>query len=299
MWINYTSFNFQIFMTTYIIVCIMSVCVLCAESMPQSWSVSHTNVNNSANITAHGKSQPKLDYEPKSLNDKLVMTELFTISFFTTVLILRVLSRTDLKSVILHSGQWLIFISMLSSWVVLCSDYYHTGNLLHAPFYMKMFIVLRGLRTLSMLHIPRVMRGWDLILLTLKGNIWELGILCTLFFTGTIIFSTAIYYAEYSNPNSYPNIPSGFWWAIVTMTTVGYGDMYPTTPVGYVIGAVCAIMGIFAASLLIPIISTDFIQMRNDWLLVYGNDATCRQKTYELTIETIADLTNTDQTTQT
>ena len=283
-------------MTAYIIVSIISVCALCAESMPQSWSVLNTKVNNSSNVSTHSPSQMIQAYIPKSLDDRLVMTEIITTSFSTTVLILRVLSRTDLKSTILHSGQWLTFISMLANWVVLSSDYYDTGNLLDAPFYMQIFIVLRGLRTLSMLHIPRLMRGWDLILLTLKGNIWELGILCALFLTGTVIFSTGIYFAEYANPYSYPNIPSGFWWAIVTMTTVGYGDMYPTTPFGYTIGAVCAVVGIFAASLLIPIISADFIQMRNDWLMVYGNDITRRKQTYEETVDTIAYLASTEQT---
>ena len=135
----------------------------------------------------------------------------------------------------------------------------------------------------------------NLILLTLKSSIWELGVLCALFLSGTLIYSTAIYYAEYPNPHSYPNIPSGFWWAIVTMTTVGYGDMYPTTLFGYTIGAVCAVMGIFAASMLIPIISVNFIQMRNDWLQVYGNDLTRRQKTYEQTIETITYIWDTEQ----
>ena len=288
---------FQMFMTAYIIVSIISVCVLCAESMPQAWSVMNTNVNNSSNVSTHSPSQKIQAYIPKSLDDRLVMTECVTTSFSTTVLILRVLSRTDLKSFFLHSGQWLTFISLLANWVVLSSDYYDTGNLLGAPFFMQMFIVLRGLRTLGMLHIPRLMRGWDLILLTLKGNIWELGILCALFLTGTVIFSTGIYFAEYANPHSYPNIPSGFWWAIVTMTTVGYGDMYPTTPFGYTIGAVCAVVGIFAASLLIPIISADFIQMRNDWLMVYGNDIIRRRKTYEETIDIIAYLASTEQTT--
>ena len=289
---------FQIFMIIYILVCILSVCVLCAESMPQSWRELNTNVKNLPNVTTQETSHKRPDNVPKSLDDRLVKAELVTTSFCTVVLILRLLSHMELKSFTHNSGQWLTLISLLSNWVVLCSDYYNTGHLLITPFYMKVFIVLRGLRTLGLLHIPRLMRGWDLILLTLKGSIWELGVLCALLLSGTVIFSTAIYYAEYLNPHSYPNIPSGFWWAIVTMTTVGYGDMYPTTPFGYTIGAVCAVMGIFAASILIPIISVNFIQMRNDWLQVNGNDLTRRQKTYEQTIETITYIWNTEQTTR-
>ncbi len=50
---------------------------------------------------------------------------------------------------------------------------------------------------------------------------------------GMLIFSTMIYYAEFHANKSFPTIPIGYWWSIVTMTTVGYGDKHPTTPFGY------------------------------------------------------------------
>ena len=53
---------------------------------------------------------------------------------------------------------------------------------------------------------------------------------------GMVIFSTLIFYAEFNRPQQFEDIPTGFWWAIVTMTTVGYGDVHPTTPYGYVVG---------------------------------------------------------------
>ena len=81
------------------------------------------------------------------------------------------------------------------------------------------------------------------------------------YLVGIVIFASLVYYAEriQANPhNDFNSIPLGLWWALVTMTTVGYGDMAPKTYVGMFVGALCALAGVLTIALPVPVIVSNF-----------------------------------------
>ena len=70
-----------------------------------------------------------------------------------------------------------------------------------------------------------------------------------------------MYYAENrAQPDAFSSIPQAMWWGIATLSTVGYGDVYPVTPVGKVLGGVVALLGIGMFALPTGILSSGFAE---------------------------------------
>lgn len=70
-----------------------------------------------------------------------------------------------------------------------------------------------------------------------------------------------MYYIENPvQPDKFPNIVATSWWTIVTLTTVGYGDIYPITIVGKILGGIIALLGIGLVALPTGIISSGFME---------------------------------------
>ena len=86
------------------------------------------------------------------------------------------------------------------------------------------------------------MPGLWILIYTLKASLKKLLLVIAFLCVGMLIFSSLIYYAH--DRNTLTSISHSFWWALITMTTVGYGDMYPVTEWGYVIGSLTAMSGL-------------------------------------------------------
>jgi len=95
----------------------------------------------------------------------------------------------------------------------------------------------------------------------LKASAHELSLLVFFLILGIVVFASLVFYAErtQNNPaNDFTSIPVGLWWAIVTMTTVGYGDMVPKTYLGMFVGSLCALTGVLTIALPVPVIVSNF-----------------------------------------
>ncbi|XP_015506445.1 potassium voltage-gated channel subfamily C member 4 isoform X1 [Parus major] len=128
--------------------------------------------------------------------------------------------------------------------------------------------VVRFVRILRIFKLTRHFVGLRVLGHTLRASTNEFLLLIIFLALGVLIFATMIYYAERigaktsdptgSDHTHFKNIPIGFWWAVVTMTTLGYGDMYPKTWSGMVVGALCALAGVLTIAMPVPVIVNNF-----------------------------------------
>ena len=137
------------------------------------------------------------------------------------------------------------------------------------PFYLP-FILKFDFRIVRLLRVARLMRIFKISRYTkslrLVGNLIvqkrsELATTIFITFILILLSSTIMYDLEHEvQPDKFPNIVSTFWWAVATLTTVGYGDVYPVTGWGQFISGVIAILGIGLVALPTGIISSGFIE---------------------------------------
>ncbi|XP_076336816.1 potassium voltage-gated channel protein Shal-like [Tachypleus tridentatus] len=121
------------------------------------------------------------------------------------------------------------------------------------------FVTLRVFRVFRIFKFSRHSQGLRILGYTLQSCASELGFLVFSLAMAIIIFATVMFYAEKNvKQTNFTSIPSAFWYTIVTMTTLGYGDMVPATIMGKIVGGVCSLSGVLVIALPVPVIVSNF-----------------------------------------
>ena len=137
------------------------------------------------------------------------------------------------------------------------------------PFYFPYFIpmnliVLRTLRVLRLLRVFKFNRYTD-SLSTIGTVLKERGyqLISSIFVVMVLMVIASVLIYTFENPQQpevFQNAFSGMWWAVATLTTVGYGDIYPITIAGKIFSAIIALLGIGLVAIPTGIISAGFIE---------------------------------------
>ncbi|HED12721.1 MAG TPA: cyclic nucleotide-binding domain-containing protein [Gammaproteobacteria bacterium] len=138
------------------------------------------------------------------------------------------------------------------------------------PFDLRM---LRIFRLLRLLKLARYSPALATIVKVLRAESRALFGALIIMFGLLLLSSSLIYYAEHkAQPQAFGSIPQAMWWAIATLSTVGYGDIVPVTLVGRIIGGVVMILGLGMFSIPVGIIATAFGQAihEREFVITWG-----------------------------
>lgn len=129
------------------------------------------------------------------------------------------------------------------------------------PFDLRIVRILRLFRLLRIFKLGRYSKSLNTITSVLKNTKSELVITGFVAFILLVLSSTIMYYFENEvQPEKFASIGHSFWWAVATLTTVGYGDVFPITAMGKVMSGIIALIGIGFIALPTGIISSAFIE---------------------------------------
>ena len=105
--------------------------------------------------------------------------------------------------------------------------------------------LVRLLRIVRLAHIGPMSRALTLIARALAARRYELAATLAIGGALLVLASTLLYVVEGAvQPDTFGSIPRSLWWGVVTLTTIGYGDVYPVTPLGKALAGLTAIFGI-------------------------------------------------------
>jgi voltage-gated potassium channel Kch len=209
-----------------VVIIVLSLIIFCVETLPEYSSDPAPKPANASDDWVP---------TPSKYEKTWFRMNTFVIAYFTGEYLLRFLVSPEKVKFLLTSLNIIDLLSVMPYYVQLALD---SGNSS-----ISVLRVVRVVRVFRVFKLSRHSRGLQILGNTLRASLNELLMLMFFLGIGVMIFGSCVYYAEGGNDSDFKSIPHSFWWAVVTMTTVGYGDISPVSLWGKLVGALCAISG--------------------------------------------------------
>uniref|UniRef100_UPI00358ED51C potassium voltage-gated channel subfamily A member 2-like n=1 Tax=Myxine glutinosa TaxID=7769 RepID=UPI00358ED51C len=230
-----------------IIIILTSVVIFCLETIPDDRPEVTKDIINSTEVPSSAEES----------TDPLFIVETICIIWFAFELLVRFFACPSKPGFLKNPMNLIDIVAILPFLITPFTK--HSENLEQQTMSLAILRVIRLVRVFRIFKLSRHSKGLRILGQTLNASMRELGLLMFFLFIGVIIFSSAVYYAEADDLDTkFRSIPHAFWWAVVTMTTVGYGDMAPETLGGRIVGSLCAISGVLTVALPVPVIVSNF-----------------------------------------
>jgi len=275
-----------------VVVILLSIVIFCVETLPQfrrvrvvnetaatataaaadravhnsttdSTTPSTTPCSSSTSVDLSSLGRFEMDDRP-SFGEPFFLLETVCIVWFALELTVRFAACPDHFAFFKDIMNVIDFLAITPYFISLAT--YAVGNAYGSgssqPSSLAILRVIRLVRVFRIFKLSRYSKGLQILGLTIRASLRELGLLIFFLIICVVLFSSAVYFAEAdlqaAGLSHFTSIPDAFWWAVVTMTTVGYGDMRPVGPWGKLVGSLCAIAGVLTIALPVPVIVSNF-----------------------------------------
>ncbi|XP_030650239.1 potassium voltage-gated channel subfamily A member 1 [Chanos chanos] len=234
-----------------VLVIVISIVIFCLETLPE--------FRDDKEFLSPGNNSTHSDSGFTPFNDPFFIVETVCIIWFSFEIIVRFFASPSKAAFFKNIMNSIDIVSILPYFITLGTDLAQQQGNGQQAMSFAILRIIRLVRVFRIFKLSRHSKGLQILGHTLRASMRELALLIFFLVIGVILFSSAVYFAEADEPTSqFTSIPDAFWWAVVTMTTVGYGDMKPITVGGKIVGSLCAIAGVLTIALPVPVIVSNF-----------------------------------------
>nr|DBA15945.1 TPA: hypothetical protein GDO54_003398 [Pyxicephalus adspersus] len=238
-----------------VMVILISIVIFCLETLPEF----RDERDLSLPVQPFHRNSTHGFKENSPFEDPFFIVETICICWFSFELSVRFVACPSKPAFFKDIMNMIDFVAIIPYFVALGTELARHRGVAQPAMSLAILRVIRLVRVFRIFKLSRHSKGLQILGQTLKASMRELGLLIFFLFIGVILFSSAVYFAEADHADTkFTSIPEAFWWAVVTMTTVGYGDMSPETVGGKLVGSLCAIAGVLTISLPVPVIVSNF-----------------------------------------
>ena len=256
----------RVFAVVSVFCILVSVVNFCMETLPSFDRAICINVTqptshqSSTSVNLSGATDDVVVEEPAmrpNYNDPFFIVETICVTWFTLEFILRLVTCPSKRHFCLGIMNIFDILAILPFFIILIIQ--QTEGNCETAKKSGSFVFIRVLRVFRIFKLSKHSQGLRILGLTIKTSLHELGMFFFFLLVAMVIFSSAAYYAEAGEDKTQlTSIPGAFWWAIVTMTTVGYGDVTPVGVWGKLVGTLCVIAGVLTIALPVPVVVANF-----------------------------------------
>ena len=122
--------------------------------------------------------------------------------------------------------------------------------------YLDIVECIQIARVFRLMRLVKNSIGFRILVYSVRASLKNILLMIFNLIVAALIFSSVVFYCD---RGAFKSIPDAIWWSIVTMTTVGYGDIFPSNLPGRMIGCLCAISGVFVLAVSIPVLVNNFL----------------------------------------